>query len=73
MLCHPRAVNGAGPGAADDERLHCTGVMRAQAASIFPKNIHLIGTVMHHVAESLGKLVGTYTHMVVHMIGDRSD
>jgi hypothetical protein len=29
--------------AAEVEAVHCTGFMRAQAASIFPKNIHMIG------------------------------
>jgi hypothetical protein len=41
----PEEEGGPAGGAAADEveALHCTGLMRAQAASIFPKNIHMIG------------------------------
>ena len=53
--------------------LHCTGFMRAQAAVIFPKNIHFIGTVMHDIARRLGVPTGTYTHFVTAMFGTRQD
>ena len=52
-------------------RLCCTGMMRAQAASIFPKNIHFIGSVMHLVAKQLGVSVGTYTHIVTTLVNER--
>ena len=52
--------------------LCCTGFMRAQAASIFPKNIHFIGTVMGRVAERLSLPVGQYTHFVTTLIDERS-
>lgn len=53
------------------DTLFCTGIMRAQAASIFPKNIHFIGTLMHEVAAKLGVPVGSYTHFVTFMFGTR--
>jgi len=37
------AVGSAAPSAAPSMVLSCTGIMRAQAATIFPKNIHYIG------------------------------
>jgi len=57
--------------APEPEALHCTGFMRAQAASIFPKNIHFIGAVMNAVARGLGKPVGTYTHIVTTLTNER--
>lgn len=52
--------------ASGPRRLSCTGTIRAQAASIFPKNIHdhFIGTMMQHIAQQLKVEVGTYTHQV---------
>jgi len=55
-----------------DGRLHCTGFMRAQAAAIFPKNIHFIGTVMNLIAKKLNRTVGPYTHFVTTLVNDRS-
>jgi hypothetical protein len=52
-------------------RLCCTGFMRAQAASIFPKNIHFIGTVMEHMARQLNVPVGSYTHIVTTLVDER--
>ena len=37
----------------NDNRLSATVLFRAQAVSIFPKNIHFIGTLMDEVAQSL--------------------
>jgi len=57
-----------------DSRLLCaSGLMRAQAVSIFPKNIHFIGTLMHHVAQQLGGgvKVGRYTHFVTTLVAER--
>lgn len=59
----------AAPGA--PRRLCCTGLMRAQAASIFPKNIHFIGTIMHHIAKQIDAPVGTYTHIVTTLVNER--
>jgi thymidylate synthase len=55
-----------------DGRLHATGVMRSQALSIFPKNIHMIGTVMNTIAEQLGVPVGQYTHFCHFLVADRT-
>jgi len=52
-------------------RLCCTGFMRAQAASIFPKNIHFIGTLMHQIARQLNVPVGSYTHIVTTLVNER--
>lgn len=42
-----------------------------QAATIFPKNIHYIGTIMHIVARRLGVPVGAYTHFVTTLVDGR--
>jgi hypothetical protein len=52
----------AGPGG--DGRLHCSGFMRAQACSIYPKNIYFIALLLQRVASALGKEVGSYTHFI---------
>ena len=54
-----------------DERLHCAGFMRAQAASIFPKNIHFIASVLERVCRAVGREPGTYTHSVTVLTGGR--
>ena len=56
---------------ADDGRVHASGFMRAQAAAIFPKNIHLIGTILGAVAEAIGREPGTYTHFVTTLVAGR--
>jgi hypothetical protein len=56
-----------------DGALHCTGLMRANAASIFPKNIHYIGSLQHRLAAELGVTVGTYTHFVTTLISGREN
>lgn len=55
----------------EDGKLSCSGFMRAQAASIFPKNIHFIGTIQQRVAEALGRPVGSYTHFVTQLTSGR--
>jgi len=55
----------------EKEQLHCSGFMRAQAATIFPKNIHYIGTLMGHVAGQLDVEVGEYTHFVTTLVNER--
>lgn len=54
-----------------DQKLHATGFMRAQAASIFPKNVHFIGKLMNFIAARLGREVGTYTHFVTTLVHGR--
>jgi len=56
----------------EDGQLHCSGYMRAQAALIFPKNIHFIGSVMLSLGKSLGRPVGSYTHSVTTLVADQS-
>lgn len=55
----------------DNGALHASGFMRAQAASIFPKNIHFIGTIHHRIAGALGLAVGSYTHVVTTLVSGR--
>ena len=54
-----------------DGAVHATGFMRAQAASIFPKNIHFIASVLAHVAAALGREAGSYTHFVTTLTSGR--
>ncbi|KAG8468127.1 hypothetical protein KFE25_007179 [Diacronema lutheri] len=56
---------------AGDDRLHCSAFMRAQATSIFPKNIHLIGTLLGAIAQQLGLAPGTYVHFVTTLVHGR--
>jgi hypothetical protein len=57
----------------DDGKVHCTGFMRAQAASIFPKNIHYIGSMLATICDRLGRQPGTYTHIVTTLVDDRAN
>lgn len=57
--------------AGGEKVLCCTGFMRAQAVSIFPKNIHMIGRLMGLVAGRLGWRVGSYTHFVTTLVKER--
>lgn len=52
----------------ENDKLSCTGFMRAQAASIFPKNIHFIGKLMNTVAKQLDIGTGSYTHIVTTLV-----
>jgi len=54
-----------------DQKLHATGFMRAQAVTIFPKNIHFIGKLLNFIAVRLGRQVGTYTHFVTTLVHGR--
>lgn len=54
-----------------DGLVHATGFMRAQAASIFPKNIHLVGALVSAVAGRCGRGVGSYTHVVTTLVNGR--
>lgn len=57
----------------DANRLCGTVFFRAQAASIFPKNIHLIGTIMTHVAERLpsSPALGTVFYLATLLVASR--
>ncbi len=52
-------------------RLCASGFMRAQAASIFPKNIYFIALVMARVGAAIGIPVGAYTHFVTTLTSGR--
>jgi len=56
----------------EDGKLKCTGILRMQNASIFPKNIHFFATLIDHVARELGLEVGEYTHWITNLCHDRS-
>jgi len=55
-----------------DRELMCTGIMRAQVSMLFPKNVHMIGTLLNDLAESLGYKVGAYTHFITTLTDSRS-
>ena len=55
----------------EDGKLHCSGFMRAQACSIFPKNIFFISYVMAKIAKSVGMEVGSYSHFVTTLTSGR--
>ena len=55
----------------EDARLHCSGFMRAQACSIFPKNIHFIASLLGRVAQATGRQPGSYTHSVTTLTSGR--
>jgi len=56
----------------EDGKLKCTGILRMQNASIFPKNIHFFATLIDYVASELGLEVGEYTHWITNLCHDRS-
>eukprot|EP00301_Raphidiophrys_heterophryoidea_P023117 c7097_g1_i1.p1 GENE.c7097_g1_i1~~c7097_g1_i1.p1 ORF type:complete len:232 (-),score=61.85 c7097_g1_i1:82-777(-) len=56
----------------EDGKLKCTGILRMQNASIFPKNIHFFSTLLDHVAKELGLELGEYTHWITNLCHDRS-
>ena len=55
----------------EDGRVHCSGFMRAQACSIFPKNIHFIASLLDRVARAAGGEAGSYTHFVTTLTSGR--
>ena len=56
----------------EDGKLKCTGFLRMQNASIFPKNIHFFATLLEHVAKELGDVpLGEYTHWITNLCYDR--
>ena len=56
----------------EEGRLSCTGVLRVQNASIFPKNIHFFGALLRRCSAELGLPLGVYTHVVASLCHDRS-
>lgn len=58
----------------DDARLSGTLLLRAQAVSLFPKNIHMVGTIMEHVAARLPQrpALGTVFYLATILVADRS-
>lgn len=56
----------------EDGQLKCTGILRMQNASIFPKNIHFFATLLNHVAKELNMPLGEYTHWITNLCHDRS-
>jgi len=53
-------------------RLCCTGFLRVQNATIFPKNVHFFATLLDDVAKKLGVPLGPYTHFISSVCHDRS-
>jgi len=56
----------------EDEKLNCTGILRMQNASIFPKNAHFFATLIAHVASEFDWKVGEYTHWITNLCHDRT-
>ncbi|WP_317928746.1 hypothetical protein [Halioxenophilus sp. WMMB6] len=58
----------------DDNRLSATVFFRAQAALIFPKNIHFIGSLMRTVAAQLPgqPQLGTLFYLTTILVADRA-
>ena len=58
----------------DGGRLNASVFFRAQASSIFPKNIHFIGAIMDEVAATLDAKppVGSLHYFTSILVGDRS-
>lgn len=58
----------------EDGALHGSVFFRAQAASIFPKNLHFIGSLMDEVAGQIegAPTVGSLHYLTTILVGDRS-
>lgn len=58
----------------EDKRLSGTVLFRAQAAILFPKNIHFIGSIMTEVAERLPQkpALGNLFYLATILVSDRS-
>jgi hypothetical protein len=57
----------------DDGKLSGTVFLRAQAAFLFPKNIHMLGSIMSEIAQQLpGKpALGTLFYLAGILVSDR--
>ena len=58
----------------EDAQLHASVFFRAQAASIFPKNIHFVGALMDEIASQLDEPmpIGSLHYTTSVLVGDRS-
>jgi hypothetical protein len=56
----------------EDGKLCCTGFLRVQNATIFPKNVHFFATLLDHVRKELDVPMGDYTHFISSVCHDRS-
>lgn len=58
----------------DDGNLSGTVLLRAQAAALFPKNIHMLGSIMNAVAQQLPQrpMLGTLFYLATTLVADRS-
>ncbi|MDA0705068.1 MAG: hypothetical protein O2805_00225 [Proteobacteria bacterium] len=58
----------------DGSRLSGTVFLRAQAASLFPKNIHMLGSIMTEIATQLPQrpALGTLFYLASILVADRS-
>jgi len=58
----------------DDGNLSGTVFLRAQAAALFPKNVHMIGSIMAEVAAQLPQqpALGTLFYVATILVADRS-
>jgi hypothetical protein len=58
----------------DDGKLSGTVFLRAQAASLFPKNIHMLGSIMDAIAAQLPRRpeLGTLFYVATILVADRS-
>ena len=45
-------------------KLCCTGFLRVQNATIFPKNVHFFAMLLDGVAKKLNVPLGPYTHFI---------
>lgn len=52
--------------------LSCSGFLRMQNATIYPKNIYYIAMLLEHVAKELNCKVGDYTHFITSLNRDRN-
>lgn len=55
----------------DGDEVNATVLFRAQAAEIFPKNIHFIGEMVNEVANRLGKAPGRLHYLATTLVADR--
>jgi thymidylate synthase len=57
----------------DDGKLSGTVFLRAQAAFLFPKNIHMIGSIMNEIAQQLPNKpgLGTLFYLTGILVSDR--
>jgi len=57
----------------EEGKLDATVLMRAQAAEIFPKNIHFVGSLMEAVTRPLGVQVGVLHYLATVLVSVREE